>query len=100
MYVFKNEQDNTVSRIVYMESILTDEEKSLGVQVNSIPEPNDTLGKIPVLRINNNNGLYYEYVDRQLTKEEKSELKLQGLQEEDLNNKEAIAELYMLTLGV
>jgi hypothetical protein len=55
-----------------------------GYLVDSIPEPQEVEGKIPVLKFDGTN-LYYEYVDRPLTPEEK--LQLLEQENQDLKNR-------------
>lgn len=70
-----------------------------GILVESIPEPEDILGKESVLKFNGST-LYYEYVDRPLSsdeeisilKEKNQELK-DLLTEEKLNTQTALMEL-------
>lgn len=42
-----------------------------GVFVESVPEPENRPGKAPVLKYSEAEGLYYEYVDRPMTQEER-----------------------------
>lgn len=44
-----------------------------GIFVESVPEPENQSGKVSTLKYSKTDGLYYEYVDRELTTEEKLE---------------------------
>lgn len=96
-------ENNVVTRIHYMPF---DEKDGLGKSetellqdgklIDSIPAPTPILGKQPVYYYDeSNNSVYIEYVDRPLTPNEE----LEKLKTEDLNNKEAIAELYIMSMG-
>jgi hypothetical protein len=74
MYVFTKEistDKHMVERIVYLDSVLDDEQKQQAIHVESIPDPQQIEGKIPHLYYRpSTNEFYYEYVDRPLTQEE------------------------------
>jgi hypothetical protein len=65
----------------------TEEElQQTGYLVESIPEPEAIPGKVPILKFDKNNKeLYYEYIDRPLTTEEK--LQLIEQENQDLKNR-------------
>lgn len=69
--VFYNEE-NQVTLTHYMPEQLPEEMKAQGVEVGEIPEPEERERKMPVLYINpDTKELWYEYVDRPLTEEER-----------------------------
>lgn len=51
-------------------------EAEAGIFVESVPEPENRPGKVSMLKYSKTDGLYYEYIDRELTMEEKLELSL------------------------
>lgn len=53
----------------------------VGYLVNSIPDPVRAKDKEPVLKHDEVKGLYYEYVDRPLSKEEKIEQQVRDLED-------------------
>jgi hypothetical protein len=67
---------------VFDPSILPENELENYIEVEEIPTPEMIAGKTPVLMYNvQTNELYYEYIDRQLTPEEKLQLLEQENQE-------------------
>lgn len=101
MYVFYKEETPTrgiIQTKVFDDGVLSSEQKENGVKIDSFPQrPEEKDGFYINEIINPETGnITFEYTERPPTTEEE----LQKLKAEDLNNKEAIAELYMLTLGV
>lgn len=104
MIYLKFEQDGTVSTQHFMpfDSInglgKTKEELESegGVFVDSVPEPENRPGKAAVLKYSEADGLYYEYVDRPMTQEER----LESLQDEnaDLMFQNAMQDMSIATL--
>lgn len=60
-----------------------------GILVESIPTPVEVTGKSPILRIDGNNNLFYDYVPRPLTSEEE----IQQLKEKQTLMQQALDEL-------
>ncbi|OGX78212.1 hypothetical protein A6395_13400 [Exiguobacterium sp. SH31] len=65
-----------------------------GIFVESIPEPDNVLGKNAVLKYENEN-LFYEYADRPLNNEEQ----IESLKAENQSLNTAVVELYEIVLG-
>lgn len=87
--IFFEKTDNTkaiVTTIHYQPGLLPQDVLANGVYVEEIPEPTMQEGKDPVLYYDIVTGdLYYEYVDRPLTPEEKMQLLEQ--ENQDLKNR-------------
>lgn len=69
-----------------------------GILVESVPDPVDTPGKSPVLYCSDEGVMWYTYEDI-LVPEDIIKNDIETLRQEDLNNKEAIAELYVMAMG-
>lgn len=98
MYIFPNEE-GTVLKVVYETSSLSEKDKSRGVEVDSIPQPESIPGKIGVLKYNVSEGLYHEYVDRPMTPEESQRQEMEALKAENQALNTAVVELYEIVLG-
>lgn len=74
IYVFYNKETETraeVTTTVYKEELLSSDEKTLAITVDSVPEPVKQVGKDPIHYINpQTKEQWYEYVDRPLNAEE------------------------------
>lgn len=66
----KDEAVKVVSSIHYQPDLLDAQTKSSGVEVDSVPKPEEKPGKDAILKYENGQ-LFYEYVDRPMTQDEK-----------------------------
>jgi hypothetical protein len=77
-YIFYENLENNeamVTKIVHIDDFATDEEKQAGKYFANIPQPEIQQGKLALLYINiETDELFYKYVDRPLTPEEKLQL--------------------------
>ena len=94
--IYVGEQGNTI----YGGSTITEEQKNRMVAVEALPEPEDIEGKVAQIKANlETQEVYYVYEYYVPSQEDLQKEELAHLKQEDLNNKEAIAELYMMTMG-
>ena len=91
IFIVHNNETSTRARVIgehHMPELLTQEELSKGILVESLPPIIQQAGKIEQLYINpTTNELWYEYVDRPLTeKEEIEKLKQENVTMQDTIN--------------
>ncbi|SDJ76044.1 hypothetical protein [Salimicrobium halophilum] len=90
--VFLNAK-NEVVRIHYQPSMLEDDQKVDGIEVDTIPDPEQKEGKKSVLKYTSEDGLFYEYVERPLRDKER----IERLERENSDVKMALIEQDMLS---
>lgn len=59
----------------------TEYQLNKGVEAKGLPEPDSIEGKVAILYYSEDDGFYYKYDDRVLTKEEQQEQQVKALQE-------------------
>ncbi len=103
-FAVNDTKGTAVERIVYDASLLTDEEKNGGIEVDSIPEPENN-GKIATLHINKDTKeMWHEYEEMpkseiEILRDENRDLKIalaesvEAQQQDKIENQLAIAEL-------